>query len=131
MTRAQGTFTVKSWDEDTYRELDEDSKLTRAQVIFGLTGDLEAEGSWNALMCYRNDGTAVYTGLQHTVGKVAGRSGSFVLRADGAYENGAAETSWEVIPGSATGELRGLTGTGSAVTTGGSGGTFSLDLDLG
>jgi hypothetical protein len=131
MKRAEGTFTVKSWDEDTYRELDGNAKLTRAQVTFELAGDLEAEANWTALMCYRNDGTAVYTGLQHTAGKVAGRSGSFVLRADGAFEDGVAKTSWEVIPGSATGELSGLTGTGSAVTTSGSAGTFSIDLDLG
>ncbi len=131
MTRAEGTFTVKSWDENTYRELDGDAKLTQAEVTFGLSGDLDAEASWTAVMCYRNDGTAVYTGLQHVAGQVAGRSGSFVLRADGGFENGVASTSWEVIPGSAAGGLSGLTGSGSAVTTSGSGGTFSLDLDLG
>jgi hypothetical protein len=131
MTRAEGTFTIKSWDEDTYRELEGNAKLTRAQITFELAGDLAGEGNWNAVMCYRDDGSAVYTGLQHTVGTVAGRSGSFVLRADGGYENGDAKTSWEVIPGSATGDLAGLTGTGSTVTTSGSGGTFSLDLDLG
>ncbi|HVB41495.1 MAG TPA: DUF3224 domain-containing protein [Streptosporangiaceae bacterium] len=38
--RATGTFTVSSWDEDTYQELTDGGKLTRARVMFGLDGDL-------------------------------------------------------------------------------------------
>ena len=128
--QATGTFTVSSWDEDTYQELDGGGKLTRARVSFGLSGDLEADASWEALMCYGDDGTAFFTGLQRTVGKLAGREGSFVLNAGGGFENGVAKTQWEVLPGSATGDLRGLRGTGSAVTTSGSGGTFTLDYEL-
>ncbi|HXP21054.1 MAG TPA: DUF3224 domain-containing protein [Streptosporangiaceae bacterium] len=128
--QAKGTFTVLSWDENTYQDLDGGAKLTRARVTFGFSGDLEAEGGWEALMCYRDDGTAVFTGLQRTVGRLGGREGSFVLRADGAFENGEARTSWQVIPGSATGDLRGLAGAGSALSTGGSGGTFGLDYEL-
>jgi Protein of unknown function (DUF3224) len=129
--QANGAFTVLSWDESTYEDLDGGAKLTRARVTFGYSGDLEAEGSWETLMCYRDDGTAVFTGLQHAVGSLGGRKGSFVLRADGAFADGEARTSWQVIPGSATGELRGLSGSGSAVSTGGSGGTFAFDYEIG
>jgi hypothetical protein len=129
MTRAEGNFTIKSWDEDTYQQLDGDAKLTRARVTFDITGDLAGEGRWDALMCYRHDGSAVYTGLQHTVGEVAGRSGSFVLRTEGSYEGGTARTSWEVIPGSGAGELAGLTGSGSSISTGPPGGSYRLDLE--
>jgi len=130
MAQATGTFEVSSWDEETYQELSGGAKLTRARVTFGFSGDLEAEGGWEALMCYREDGTAAYTGLQRTVGKLAGREGSFVLRADGTFENGEARSSWQVVPGSATGELHGLGGTGSAISTGGPGGTFAFDYEL-
>ncbi|SRR6266487_657929 len=129
--QATGTFTVSSWDESTYTELDGGAKLTKAHVTFGLTGDLEGEGQWEALMCYRDDGTAEFTGFQHTVGKLGGREGGFVLRADGTFENGEARTSWQVIPGSATGGLRGLTGSGHAISTSAPGGTFSFDYELG
>src|SRR5216684_2818742 len=101
--QATGTFTVLSWDESTYEELDGGAKLTRARVTFGFSGDLEAEAGWEALMCYRDDGTAVFTGLQRTVGKLGAREGSFVLQADGTFEGGQATTRWQVIPGSATG----------------------------
>src|SRR6266498_1123555 len=65
-------------------------------------------------------------------GQVGDRSGSFVVRADGVFEDGAATTTWQVIDGSGSGELRGIRGTGKAVAASGQpGGTFTLDYDLG
>jgi Protein of unknown function (DUF3224) len=130
-TRATGTFTVSGWEENAYQTLDNGGKLTKAQVTFGLAGDLEGEGGWEAVMCYRPDGTASFTGFQHTTGKLASRAGSFVLRADGSYADGEARTSWQVVEGSATGDLSGLSGSGTAVTTGASGGDFTFDYELG
>ena len=131
MTQATGTFTVSGWDENTYEELDGGGKLTKAHVTFGFDGDLKGDGGWEAVMCYGADGTASFTGFQRTVGQLAGRSGSFVVRTDGGYQDGQARTLWQVVEGSATDDLRGLRGTGEAVTTGGSGGTFTLDYELG
>jgi Protein of unknown function (DUF3224) len=128
--QATGTFTVSGWDENTYEELDGGGKLTKAHVTFGFDGDLKGEGGWEAVMCYGQDGTAAFTGFQRTIGELGGRSGSFVVRADGSYEDGQARTIWQIVDGSATGDLRGLRGTGSAITTGGSGGTFTLDYEL-
>jgi hypothetical protein len=128
---AEGTFTVKSWDENTYEELEGNAKLTKARMVFSYAGDLEAEGTSDTLMCYRDDGTAVYTGLDLMTGQFGGRSGTFVLRSEGAYQGGEAKTSWQIIEGSGTGGLAGLRGSGSAVSSGAPGGTFSLDYDLG
>jgi len=128
--RAKGTFTVAGWDENTYEELANGGKLTKAQVTFELDGDLVGQGRWEAVMCYRPNGTATFTGFQHTTGTLAGGRGSFVVRADGTFENGEARTTWEIIDGSATGDLSGVRGSGSAVTTGPSGGDFSLDYEL-
>ncbi len=82
-------------------------------------------------MCYREDGTASFTGYQHTTGRLGGKQGGFVLRADGTFSDGQARTYWEVVDGSATGELTGLRGSGTAVTTGTTGGDFTFDYDLG
>lgn len=130
-TRAEGKFTVTSWDESTYAELAGEAKLTKARMTFAWTGDLQAESTSDTLMCYRADGTAVYTGLERIVGELGGRSGSFVLLASGAYAGGEARTTWHVIDGSGTGDLAGLSGEGMAVAASGPGGTFSLDYDLG
>ncbi len=129
--QATGTFTVSGWDESTYEDLDGGGKLTKAHVTFGFDGDLVAQAGWEAVMCYRDDGTAAFTGFQRTTGKLAGREGSFVVRADGTFEGGEAKTIWEVVAGSASGDLHGLRGTGVAISTGGSGGTFALDYELG
>jgi hypothetical protein len=131
MSEASGTFSVQSWDEDTYSELDGGGKLTKARVLFGFAGALEAQGQWDAVMCYSGDGTASFTGFQLTSGKLDGREGSFVLRADGSYAGGEARTKWEVVEGSANGELAGLRGSGSAVSTGGPGGSFIFEYQLG
>jgi Protein of unknown function (DUF3224) len=131
MVHAAGTFTVKSWDESTYQELDGNAKLTKARIIYQLTGDLRAESTSDTLMCYADDGTAVYTGLDRLVGQLDGRSGSFVVLATGDYSGGVARITWRVVEGSGTGELAGLRGTGSAAATSEPPGTFSLDYELG
>jgi hypothetical protein len=127
---ADGIFSVTGWEENTYQELGGDAKLTKATTSFEFSGDLKAKARWDAVMCYLNDGTAVYTGFQHMTGQVGGREGSFVLRADGAFADNAARTQWQVIEGSGTGDLASLRGTGSAVAGSGTEGTFSFDYDL-
>jgi hypothetical protein len=128
--QAKGTFKVSGWEENTSAELENGGRLTRAHVTFGFDGDLEAEGGWEAVMCYQQDGSASFTGFQHTTGSLRARTGSFVLRADGTFSGGQALTNWQVVDGSATGQLRGLRGTGTAVTTSESGGEFTLDYEL-
>jgi Protein of unknown function (DUF3224) len=131
MAHAAGSFSVKSWDESTYQDLGEPSKLTRATVAFSLEGDLTAEATWDAVMYYRPDGTAVFTGMQHVTGQLAGHEGSFVLQADGEYIEGEARSRWQIVEGSGTGGLAGLTGTGSSVATASPPGTFTFDYNLG
>ncbi len=131
MGRAAGTFTVAGWDESTYRELDGGGKLTKAAVTFAMTGEISGEARWDAVMCYLTDGTAVYTGYQVVEGQLAGVDGSFIVRADGEFAEGEARSRWEVIAGSGTGGLAGLTGSGQAVATASPPGSFTFDYDLG
>jgi hypothetical protein len=131
MTRATGTFSVKSWDENTYRQLDGEAKLSKATVTFALEGDLTGEATWDTIMCYRPDGTAIYTGIQHVTGALDGVHGSFVLLADGEFAAGDARSRWQVIEGSGTGGFSALTGNGTAVATASPTGTFEFDYSLG
>lgn len=128
--QATGSFKVTGWDENTYDELEAGGKLTKAHVTFGLDGALAGDATWDAVMCYRPDGTAEFTGFQRVTGRLGSREGSFVVRADGGFSDGVARTAWRVIEGSSTGELAGLRGSGEAVTTSGSGGDFTLDYEL-
>ena len=112
-THAQAEFEVQSWDESTYEELNGDAKLTRASVGQGFTGDLEGAGSVEWLMCYREDKTADFVGLQRFVGRIGSRSGSFVMQTRGSFDGTEARGDLDVVAGSGTEELSGITGTGA------------------
>jgi hypothetical protein len=111
-TQGTGTFEVKSWDEKTYHELEGAGKLTRASVRKSYEGEVEGEGILEYLMAYRDDGTATFVGLERVVGRLGGRPGSFVLQHAGSFEGGTSRVTWFVLPGSGTGDLRGLRGEG-------------------
>jgi Protein of unknown function (DUF3224) len=128
---AEGKFQVTSWEENTDEELGGGAKLTKARITQDFTGDLEATGTWEALMCYGQDGTASFLGYQRMAGRLGGRTGSFVLETNGTYDGKEAKTTWSVVPGSGTDELRDLRGSGTAVAGHEPPGSFTLDYDLG
>lgn len=109
---ANARFAIKSWDEKPYSESQDLPRLTRTSVTKAYTGDLEGEGQVEYLMAYRSDGSATFVGLERFIGRLNGKSGSFVLQRTGVFEGGQAKESYSVVPGSATGELTGLRGEG-------------------
>ncbi len=125
-TRVTATFTIESWDEVPWDEQDDLPRLTRATVGKQLAGDVEGRSSTVWLMAYGVDGSADFIGFERIHGTVAGRTGSFVLRHNGRFEQGAARGSLVAVAGSATGDLSGLTGEGTFLADP----TGSLTLDL-
>ena len=127
---ANARFAIKSWDEQPYGEGQDQPKLTQASVTKTYTGDIEGEGQVEYLMMYRSDGSATFVGLERVIGRLAGKAGSFVLQRTGVFEGGLAKESYSVIPGSATGELRGLLGDGTSAVGHGMEHPFTLDYEL-
>ena len=127
MTKATGSFELASWNEDTYEEMEDGRKLTRASVTQKFTGDLAGEGAVEWLMCYGRDGTAHFVGLQSVHGDIGGRKGSFVLETRGDFNGKMATWEAEVVAGSATGELTGLVGSGTFGAPHGPNASFDLD----
>ena len=113
MTEARGTFELASWKEETYEELGDGAKLTRASVTQKFEGDIEGDGAVEWLMAYRPDGTAHFVGLQRVRGSVGGRTGVFVLETSGDFDGQTATWTASVVAGSATEELAGLAGDGT------------------
>ena len=111
-TQATATFEVKSWDEKPYNEIDVGPKLARASVTKSYEGDIQGEGTLEYLMMYRDSTSASFVGLERVIGRIGGRSGSFVLQHSGTFEGGMAKVTLSVVPGSGAGELRGLRGEG-------------------
>jgi hypothetical protein len=129
-THATATFEVKSWDEKPYDEMEGGPKLTRASITKSFTGDIEGEGTLEYLMMYRDDGTASFIGLERVVGRVGDRAGSFVLEHTGTSDGSTATASWSVVPGSGTGDLRGLRGEGGFASGHAESYPMTLDYDI-
>ena len=127
---ASARFAIRSWDEEPYSEGLDLPKLTRASVAKTYTGDIAGEGRVEYLMMYRGDGSAAFVGLERVVGRIGGRTGSFVLQRTGMFEGGQAKESYFVVPGSATGELHGLLGDGTSAVGHGMEHPFSLNYEL-
>ena len=125
---ATGNFEVKSWDEKPYSEIDGQPKLIRADVVYAYHGTLEGQGKLAYLMYSSNNNITYFIGYDQVTGRLGDRSGSFVLQHVGTYEAGAVKDALTVVPGSATGELSGLQGSGSC---GGDGeAVFTLDYEI-
>lgn len=114
-TRAMGTAEIQSWEEAPYDEPTEGPKLVRATVAYVFSGDIAGKSRLTYLMLYGEDGGAGFVGMERVVGRLGDREGSFVLQHRGRFDGGAAWGEWSVVPGSATGELRGLRGEGGFV----------------
>ena len=131
MTTAKGTFELASWDEQTYEELDDGAKLTRATVTQTFSEDIEGEGSVQWLMAYRSDGTAHFVGFQLIRGTIGDRKGSFVLETIGDFDGKVATWKARVVEGSASGDLAGLTGKGTFGAPKGPKASYELDFEFG
>jgi len=127
---AKAQFAIKGWDEKPYSEAPGLPKLTRATVSKTFSGDIEGESQVEYLMMYRSDGSASFVGLERVVGRLNGKSGSFVLQRVGTFEGGQAKESYSVVSGSGTGELRTLRGEGTSSVGHGSEHPFTLSYEL-
>jgi hypothetical protein len=128
---ANARFAIKTWDERPYSEGQDRPKLTRASVAKTYTGDIEGEGRAEYLMMYRGDGSATFVGLEQVDARIGGKAGTFVLQRTGIFEDGQAKESYSVLPGSATGGLRGLLGDGSSSVGHGMEHPFTLNYEFG
>lgn len=117
---AKASYSVKKWEEVTYREITPEMKLTKASVIYECAGDLQGIATVEYTMFYRHfdpkdqhNSSASYVGLIHFDGVLSGKSGSFVFEDNGTFEGGSATSVLRIAEGSGTGSLKGIRGTGS------------------
>ena len=127
--RATATFEITAWEETAYDEPADGPKLSRITVRKTFRGEIEAESTAELLTCQPIDGAAGYVASERIVGRVGDRSGSFVVQHGGVHDGAtSARPFGHVVPGSGTGELRGLTGE-AAFRHDEHGATFTLDYD--
>jgi hypothetical protein len=126
-TQAKGTFKIDSWDEEPHGD---EGGLARAVVKQTYSGDISGAGQADWLMLYRPDKTADFVGYLRVDGGIGERSGSLVLQSIGAFDGQKAAGPLEIVPGSGTGELAGIVGSGTLDAPMGGTPTLSLDYDF-
>jgi hypothetical protein len=124
---ATATFDVDDWQEEVYEKLSGSGRLARAHATQSFRGDIDGQGIAEYLLAYADGQSYSFVGMQHVAGRLAGRVGSFVLELNGTFDGATLEADWFVVPGTATGRLRGLQGEGGFA--GPAGKTASVDLD--
>lgn len=128
--RANTTFAVKRWDEQSFLHYAEGRKLTRARVTHLYAGDLEGEGQVEYLLAYTVNGIGQAVALERVTGKLAGRSGSFVIQHTTTFAAHTVRDYWSVVPGSGTDDLRALSGGGAFELSGPGPYPISFDFSL-
>ncbi|MEU3022283.1 DUF3224 domain-containing protein [Nocardiopsis alba] len=114
--RIEGAFTFSDWKEEQLTE-GPGPTLARAHVTNHFSGGIEAsDGSCAYTFVYLEDGTGSFAGLQLLNGTLDGHEGSFTIEERGTFTGqGNVRCSFEVVSGSGTGALEGLSGRGSYV----------------
>ncbi|MFD6436221.1 DUF3224 domain-containing protein [Streptomyces venezuelae] len=113
--QTSGTFTFAHWDEKPVAGADGGARIAHAAVTNDYAGAIEAAGaSCEYTIAYTNETIGTFVGYEFVDGTLDGRKGSFVLEQRGSFgADGVIECTFSVLSGSATGELAGLTGTGT------------------
>ncbi len=109
--RAKIMFKIVGWDESPFDDPESGPKLTQAHVKRTFDGDLTGNGNLMYVMTHLSGENASFLGYEKVEGELHGRKGSLVLRHVGFYDGGTANSEMEVVPGSGTDELSGISGT--------------------
>lgn len=108
--RVEATFEITGWDQETWDE-SPSGTLGRARVTKQFSGDIDGTSVAEVLMATTGAGPAAYAAQERFTGTFAGRRGSFVAQ-HGATSL-AEGSRWVIVTGSGSGDLDGLSGTGT------------------
>jgi Protein of unknown function (DUF3224) len=126
-THATGKINVKTYEPTPYDQPEEGPALVRIHVVEDFAGDIAGEGVATFLQVTRGEDEASFVGIERVTGSVGGPSGTFVLQDQGTLKGSTVSGTWFVVPGSGTGELRGLRGEGGFTAELGQGADITLD----
>jgi hypothetical protein len=109
---AEGGFEVVGYTSVPYRELPGGVTLSRLTVTDVFHGDIVGDGTAMADLLTRADGSSRDVGMIHVAGTLGGREGEFVIETAGSFDGRRVHSTWEIVPGSGSGDLLGLRGHG-------------------
>jgi len=112
-------FSVAKWDEGKCGEPAYGMQITRASVVYEVSGMINGELDVEYLMHYTNDSSddqhnsvASYIGYMIFSGSIDGKAGAFALEDRGEYSPAGPVSKLTIKPDTGTDELTGITGAG-------------------
>ncbi len=121
---AHSTFKVTRWDESPSPVGASACPWSKTSIEFALSGQLEGTAWVEYLMHYHHfnpqaplESHAHYVGLIRFEGTLEGKQGAFTLCDQGTFFQGSAESKFEILKDSGTGELQGIRGAGQYHST--------------
>jgi len=110
-THVSGTFEVTVNPDPPY-DIAPGATLGRMVITKQFHGELEASARVEMLSARSAvQGSAGYVAIERVIGKLQGKSGTFVLQHSGTMKRGKSTLTVSVVPDSGTEELTGLAGT--------------------
>lgn len=136
--KATGKFNVASWSENLDIDIDGEGTtigdayypnrgVTRAEVRYSYTGDIEGTSTVAYLIAYKTDAAPVLA-IERFEGSIAGHEGTCVVQHVGKQDQGSVSEHLEVVPGMGTGGLTDLRGAADVSITGHSEDGYDLVL---
>lgn len=113
MPLAKASYKIDRWDESDLETYPDGSKMARSRATQTFSGDISGQSVTESVLFYRPDGTAEYVTIERLDGAINGKSGTVAFRYQGVYDLKLAKATFEVIPDSGTGEMVGITGSGT------------------
>lgn len=129
MPHIEGPFKVKLSPQPVHEAAE--GKFGRMAIDKQFEGELEAASRGEMLAAMTAvKGSAGYVAVEKVEGRLAGRSGSFLLLHRGLMDRGVSELSVSVVPDSGEGELAGLSGQMKIEIREGGAHFYHFDYDL-
>ena len=129
-TQATATYENIAGTETAYEEPIDSASLFRATVQRRFQGDMTGESTAEVLICRSTPERLGYVATDRFVGRLEDRSGSFVIQHGGPIDRGVLRSFGYIVPGSGTGDLRGLRGEATITVTPTGEHTLTLEYDF-
>jgi hypothetical protein len=112
-TTIERSFACTTWDEWPHSEIEGGPKLARAHVTNRFDGGVVGTSAPEYLLLYVSETFGTFIGYERIEGTLDDRVGSFCLRQDGAFDTASISAELSIVDGTGTGDLAGISGTGS------------------
>jgi len=107
---AEASIRIHDREEQPFAENPGGPQLSKARYRVVYEGGIEGKGIVEELKVQFSRRSAVMTGMQHLEVCIGGLRGLFTTHYQGTFRDGKVSHSHVVVPGSATGQLKGLRG---------------------